>query len=86
MTTTETPTMTVRDARRAGYIQLTHPYHPQTEDWQLARVLDDLQRGRVPCVLVQMRALRKVGDWRGVAVWRLSPARIVPRGTNNRKN
>lgn len=49
---------------------LTLPYHPETEDWMLRRVLQDARRERCEVVLVRERAMRKVGDWTGLAVWR----------------
>ena len=68
------PTMTPAEAQAAGYVQLTFPFRPETEDWQLARVLADAARAGMPVVLVWMRAPHKMGDWSGMAVWRWSPS------------
>jgi hypothetical protein len=61
----------IADATEAGYRPLTIPYH-RTEAWMLNNVERDLQRGRIPYLLIEV-APGQTEVWRHGGVERPDP-------------
>lgn len=55
-------TITEPEAKTQGFLSLTYACNPVTEQYIIDNIVADLQRGNIPCVLVEHP--------RGVEIWR----------------